>query len=191
MISQDFGVNEATDQNPADFPLSRSGNGSVTNSQKGGQVTLEEGNRSGDSRVHARMCLGPSRIKEHTVPSTPSMCVQGIALEQPTKETVKEVKKLRIKKDQESTKVQRTTTKINTCSTTITKDVEEPGSEKGSNTAIAAVPFPGELNEETRGNSRNRVEDKPARWYSIDCCCRQRFDLKDRRYAGNRQQGCW
>ena len=84
------------------------------------------------------------------------MRAQVIALEQPTKETVKEVKKLRIKKDQESTKVQGTATKVNTCSTTITKDVEEPGSEKGSYTAMAAVPFPGESNEETKGNSHNQ-----------------------------------
>ena len=43
MISQDFEVNEATDQNLADSPLPRFGNGSATNSRKRWSSRSREG----------------------------------------------------------------------------------------------------------------------------------------------------
>ena len=67
LISQDFGVNEATGQNLADSLLPRSGNGSVTNSQETGQVALEKVNRPGDNRVHAQGYLGSSGIDGRAV----------------------------------------------------------------------------------------------------------------------------
>ena len=73
-------------------------------------------------------------------------------LESPTKKTVEEMKKLRIKEDQESTEVQGITTRSNICSTEITEDVEEQEGEKSDHAATAAVPFPCDLDGDTEGN---------------------------------------
>ena len=62
MRSKDYEVNETTNQKLADSTFSRIGNGSATNSWKDGQVFAKKGNRSGDGRVRARVCLGSSGV---------------------------------------------------------------------------------------------------------------------------------
>ena len=56
MISQDVRVDGATSQSLADLSEPDDGNGGVMSSRKSSQVAFENGNRSGDSRVRARMC---------------------------------------------------------------------------------------------------------------------------------------
>ena len=128
------------------------GNGSATNSWKDGQVFAKEGNKSGDSRVHARVCLGSSGVDARAVQGTQSTRAQAATLESPTKKTVEEMKKLRIKENQESTGVQGITTRSDSCSTEITEDVEEQEGEKSDHAATAAVPFPCDLDGDTEGN---------------------------------------
>ena len=64
------------------------GNGSATHSWKDGQVFAKEGNISGDSRVHAWVCLGSSGVDARAVQGTQSTRACAAILEPPTKTTV-------------------------------------------------------------------------------------------------------
>ena len=86
----------------------------------------------------------------------PCTRAQVTTLEQQTEETVNEMEKLRVMKDQESTEIHGKTAKSCICSTTITKDVEEPGSEQWRGIDTTAVSFSGGLDEYIEGNPYNQ-----------------------------------